>query len=57
MARVVHWAGQTLTDLPDDATVDEIREALEPLFPAIADAVAREEGDEIYFELQSGSKG
>jgi hypothetical protein len=61
MATTVHWSNNVFNDVPDDATIDDIKDTLAGMYPAVANAQARTEtvdGDRhVYLEVRSGSKG
>lgn len=43
--------------LPEGTTAEEAKSALARIYPELASAVARVDGDKITFEVQSGTKG
>lgn len=43
--------------LPEGTTVEEAKSALARIYPELASAVARQDGDTVTFEVQSGTKG
>lgn len=55
--KTAHWNNQQYTNIDANLSTEEIQATLAELVPPIANATARVDGDNIYFEVRSGSKG
>ena len=57
MSRTAYYR-ENQFDINDDAlTIPQIKESLVEFFPELEKATHRVEGDNIYFEVQAGTKG
>lgn len=55
--RTVHYRENTFDIHDGDLTVAQIKESLVEVFPELEKATHRVEGNDIYFEVQAGTKG
>lgn len=58
MARTVHYASNDPYTIMDDTLgVEDIKRVMSESFPELANATARVDGNNIYFEVKAGTKG